>query len=105
MEPTYCYGDLVFVDGRSNPVNHHCWIEIGEEADPHRVVIDLTCDQADGLSELVLSAEYEGLLKQGLKYESKTRLKLDQLPSDRVWHRFIALSDAIDSIEPPRQAV
>jgi hypothetical protein len=97
VDATYCYGDLIFRDSWSKPVNHHCWIEIGDEHDPARMVIDLTCDQADSLSDPVLYDRHDRLLGQGLDYRSKTRLALDDLAKDRVWHRYEALEDAIST--------
>lgn len=96
-DATYCYGDLVFTDSRHRPVLHHCWIEIGSEGDPSRHVIDITCDQAEALDEPVLYQRHDELVRQGLDYRARTRLTLDELPDDRVWHRFLALSDAVDS--------
>jgi len=92
---SYCYGDLTFDNPDLSPVQHHCWLEIGDGDDPSRLVIDLTCDQAEHISEPVLCAPHDKLIAQGLNYVSRSRLKLDQLPSDRVWHRYERLSDAL----------
>ena len=51
VEATYCYGDLIFTTGSSAPVSHHCWVEIGPENDPNRIIIDLTFDEADQLDD------------------------------------------------------
>jgi hypothetical protein len=96
VEATYCYGDLEFADPTRKPVHHHCWIEVGEEDDASRIVIDLTCDQAESVSEPVLSAEHTKLVERGMKYIARTRLSLDEIPLDRVWHRFNVLDDAMD---------
>lgn len=98
VEANYCYGDLIFHDGTSKPVAHHCWVEIGEGIDPTRLVVDLTCDQAESLDQPVLCAPHDNLVKQGMEYQARTRLTLDELPADRVWHRFMALSDAVDCV-------
>lgn len=95
VDSTYCYGDLLFSDKGIAPVSHHCWVEIGDQDDPSRLVIDLTCDQADSIEEPVLCAQYKDLVGQGLVYEARTRLALDRLPEDRVWGRFMVLSDAV----------
>jgi hypothetical protein len=96
VEATYCYGDLIFNDPNRSPVHHHCWVEIGKPDDSSRIVIDLTCDQADSITEPVLSAEYTTLAEQGMDYSARTRLTIDELPHDRVWHRFTVLDDSID---------
>jgi hypothetical protein len=98
VEATYCYGDLLFHNNVAKPVTHHCWIEIGEDSNSKRMVIDLTCDQAESLNGPVLCARYDDLIDHGLNYRSRVRLTLDELPTDRVWHRFLALSDAVDSV-------
>ena len=103
VESTYCYGDLLFPDGHSAPVKHHCWLEVGPHLDSSRLVIDLTCDQADGLDEPVLCAPHDKLRHQGLNYVSHTRSSFGDLPQDRVWHRYEQLIDSIAvSVEQAR---
>jgi hypothetical protein len=100
VKTTYCYGDLLFPGSRSKPVKHHCWLEMGSAGDPSRLVIDLTCDQADDLDEPVLCAPHDKLLAQGLNYVSHTRSDFDDLTQDRVWYRYEQLIDAMaDGIE------
>jgi hypothetical protein len=95
VHSTYCYGDLLFSDEDLTPVKHHCWIEIGDVVDGCRLVIDLTCDQADSIEDQVLCSTHDDLVRQGLRYEARTRLKIKDLPHDRVWDRFMALCDAL----------
>ena len=104
VEATYCYGDLEFLDGLSASVNHHCWIEIGRRDDATRLVIDLTCDQAESLHEPVLCATHDDLVRQGMNYIARTRLSFEDLPADRVWHRYNNLSDAIAETLSPQLA-
>jgi hypothetical protein len=94
VEATYCYGKLSF---ETSPieVDHHCWLEIGDAESADRLVVDLTYDQAEALNGKVLCAAYGSLRRQGIHYSSRTRLMLDELHADRVWHRFLALRDAV----------
>lgn len=98
VEATYCYGDLNFSDLSREAVHHHCWIEIGDSTDASRIVVDLTCDQADSVEKPVLSAEHDSLIKQGMHYLAKSRLSLDELPTDRVCYRFNILDDAVTTV-------
>jgi hypothetical protein len=97
VRATYCYGDLRFVDGVSRPVDHHCWVEIGEVDDPMRLVIDLTCDQAESIDNPVLCARHDRLQDQGLNYVAHNRIEFLDLPRDRVWRRYNQLADAMES--------
>jgi hypothetical protein len=105
VEATYCYGDLLFDDDCSPSVMHHCWVEIGPEDDPTRMVIDLTCDQAENITEPVLCATHQDLISQdGMHYVSHTRSSLHRLNQDRVWHRYENLLDAmIEQVEQDRR--
>jgi len=96
IDATYCYGTLTLEGVRSN-VDHHCWLEIGERTDPARMVIDLTCDQAEGLEDPVLCKRYDELLADGIRYDARSRLNVNELDTDRVWRRFLALQVAMDS--------
>lgn len=96
VAPTYCYGKLS-VEGAGSSVDHHCWLEIGDREDPDRVVIDLTCDQAEGLRQSTLCRRYDELVKEGVRYEARSCLGVDQLYTDRVWKRFKVLQAAVSS--------
>jgi hypothetical protein len=93
VESTYCYGRLNATNPRISSVEHHCWVEIGDESDPFRTVIDLTSDQAVGMEGPVLCGKHADFVADGLSYDSVSRLRLDELPKDRVWRRFMVLSD------------
>ncbi|MFB4310612.1 hypothetical protein [Actinomadura sp. GTD37] len=97
VESTYCYGQLKSTNPAISSVEHHCWVEIGERPDPFRTIIDLTCDQATGMEGPVLCGRHQDLAADGLSYNSVSRLRLDELPKDRVWRRFIVLSDESDT--------
>ncbi len=93
VESTYCYGQLKSTNPAISSVEHHCWVEIGRPSDPFRTIIDLTSDQAAGMEGPVLCGRHRELAADGLSYNSVSRLRLDELPKDRVWRRFIVLND------------
>ncbi|TKK88832.1 hypothetical protein FDA94_12200 [Herbidospora galbida] len=95
VEPTYCFGRLSFDAAGVGDVDHHCWVEIGDGADPRRTVIDLTGDQARGNDVRVITGPHEELRSRGIHYEPTSRLPLDALPTDRVWPRFLVLDDRL----------
>ncbi|MEW9529728.1 hypothetical protein [Microbispora sp. NPDC049125] len=109
LDPTYCYGRLRFDRDDLDDVSHHCWVEIGRPSDPRRLVVDLTGDLAgdraagrqgagdrgDGAAGPVVMGEHHALRSRGVRYEPVSRLRLDELPRDRVWLRFLALDDGL----------
>ncbi|MFD9795536.1 hypothetical protein ACFWXK_31810 [Streptomyces sp. NPDC059070] len=95
IEATYCYGKLSFDNPSISSVDHHCWIEIGPPTEARRVVIDLTCDQADGFEEKVIYRRHDELTRDGIHYEPATRLAVDDLPADRVWSRYTRLEESM----------
>ncbi|WP_328855104.1 hypothetical protein OHB01_07000 [Microbispora hainanensis] len=103
LEPVYCYGRLRVGRDDVEDVSHHCWVEIGPAHDPRRFVIDLTADQSDGVREQVTLGEHRALADRGLRYESAARLRLDELPRDRVWPRFLALADRLRDLDELRR--
>jgi hypothetical protein len=99
VEATYCYGTLTIDRAQKSIVDHHCWLEIGQWEDPQRIVIDLTCDQAEGLESPVLCERHNRLIESGVQYDARSRLSVDELHTDRVWRRFQALRAAVDSVQ------
>lgn len=99
VEATYCYGTLTIDRAQRSIVDHHCWLEIGQCEDPQRIVIDLTCDQAEGLEGPVLCERHDRLIESGVRYEARSRLSVDELHMDRVWRRFQALRAAVDAVQ------
>jgi len=98
IEATYCYGRLETEVAGVSPVDHHCWLEIGSATDPGRLVIDLTCDQAQGLRQTTLCEFHADLSRQGLRYIAFARQRLDELDQDRVWSRYLALRDTVEGV-------
>jgi hypothetical protein len=99
IEATYCYGRLDVNIPCVQPVAHHCWLEIGRQSDPGRLVVDLTCDQATGLGRETLCEKHEDLARQGLRYDALYRHRLDELKQDRVWFRFLELDDSVAEVQ------
>jgi len=95
LDATYCYGSLEIDIPGVPAVRHHCWLEIGEPENPHRLVIDLTSDQAVGLNRDIICEPHDELVAQGMRYVASTRLPHDRLPSDPVWSRLEALLDVV----------
>jgi len=99
IEATYCYGRLdVDIQG-VQPVAHHCWLEVGRQSDPGRLVVDLTCDQATGLGRETLCETHSELATQGFRYDALHRHRLDALTRDRVWFRFLELDDSVAEVQ------
>jgi hypothetical protein len=98
IEAMYCYGKLETDVSGVEPVDHHCWLEIGSPTDPGRLVIDLTCDQAEGLRQATLCEFHGDLSRQGLRYVTHARRRLDELDQDRVWSRYLALRDTVEGV-------
>lgn len=98
IEASYCYGNLETDVPGVEPVDHHCWVEIGPAADPGRLVIDLTCDQASGLGQETLCESHGDLARRGLRYVAFARHRLDELDQDRVWSRFLSLRDTVEGV-------
>ncbi|PZG46565.1 hypothetical protein C1I98_14420 [Spongiactinospora gelatinilytica] len=96
MVPLYCVGSVTFTTGAQPDVPHHCWIEVGDPRDPQRVIIDLTADQAAGSPKPIVFARHSDLIAQGIRYTPLFRQRLDELPANRVWRRFLTLSDLVD---------
>ncbi|HTX82483.1 MAG TPA: hypothetical protein VME44_09910 [Streptosporangiaceae bacterium] len=99
IEATYCYGRLDVDIPGVQPVDHHCWIEVGRQSDPCRLVVDLTCDQAIGLGRETLCETHEDLIGRGLRYGALFRHRLDELKRDRVWFRFLELDDSVAEVQ------
>ncbi|WP_204060139.1 hypothetical protein [Microbispora corallina] len=97
-EPVYCQGRLRFDGDHAEGVSHHCWVEVGRDHDPRRLVLDLTGDQSAGATEPIIVGEHGDLAARGIRYEPAMRLGLDELPRDRVWPRFLALEDRLDAV-------
>ncbi|MEV6414290.1 hypothetical protein [Kribbella sp. NPDC051718] len=89
---SYCYGDVYSaLEPERIEVELHCWIEVGYER--HRLVVDLTGDQAEILRQhQVLYGWHDELASQHhVDYRPRKRLTPRQLKSDRVQARLAIL--------------
>jgi hypothetical protein len=101
IDATYCCGRLSIDGPAPGSIDYHCWLEIGTQDDPGRLIVDLTCDQASGIGQKVLCEEHRSLLVRGIRYEADLRSDPEKLQSDpsgsgqRVWRRYHALVEAV----------
>jgi hypothetical protein len=100
----YCFGDISF-GADKDVAEFHCWVEIGDEASPRRLVIDLTFDQFDQFSRFeklrdrsVLCEYYGDLTDRSIEYKAKSRRSLEELRGDSVWDRYKALDQATSPV-------
>ncbi|MFF0268624.1 hypothetical protein [Kribbella sp. NPDC004536] len=100
----YCFGDIWF-GANKDVAEFHCWVEIGDEASPRRLVIDLTFDQFDQFSRFetlrgrsVLCEYYGDLTNRSIEYKANSRRSLEELPGDSVWDRYEALDQATSPV-------
>ncbi|TDW76136.1 hypothetical protein [Kribbella pratensis] len=100
----YCFGDVRFGADKEIAA-FHCWVEIGDEASPRRLVIDLTFDQFDQFSRFeklsnrpVLCEYYGDLTNWSIEYKANSRRSLEELRGDSVWDRYTALDQATSPV-------
>lgn len=94
----YCYGDLTFVDPSVSSIRRHCWLEIPlSKRQRNSIIIDVTVDQAEGFGERVLIEKRSELQKRGIIYKARITKKLEELPLDSVWNRYLVLADSVDT--------
>lgn len=100
----YCFGDIWFGSDK-DVAEFHCWVEIGDEASPRRLVIDLTFDQFDQFSRFetlrdssVLCEYYGDLTDRSIEYKANSRRSLEELRGDSVWDRYKALDQATSPV-------
>lgn len=111
IDAAYCCGRLSTDGPAAGSIDYHCWLEIGASNDAGRLIVDLTCDQAEGLGEKVLCEQFRTLLQRGIRYQADWRSDPEKLQSDptgsgqRVWRRYHELVETIgrpgESLEEP----
>ncbi|MGW6275869.1 hypothetical protein [Kribbella sp. NPDC055071] len=88
----YCVGDVYFTAGERSVEKFHCWVEIGDESSPERLVIDLTSDQFKAFNgESLVCEEHGRLISRSIEYRASSRRAFKQLRGDSVWGRFKVL--------------
>lgn len=85
----YCYGDVRAVRESSENLLDHCWLEIGDSADPGRIVVDFTCDQSPtfGGLDVLCSSHSSVRTRYGMSYETSLRLSPEEFDTDEVQDR------------------
>jgi hypothetical protein len=102
IRATYCYGDVRSTTGLEVLVDH-CWLEVGEESDSKRLIVDLTCDQVNHFKDQqVLCESYEDLADRwAVDYRCKARMTPEQLDGDPVQDRLDELVKAVGAARSP----
>jgi hypothetical protein len=99
MPSTFCQGSLVFDDQQAESVLDHCWLEISGSAG-EELILDLTCDQAQGFDRPIVFHEKTQLDRQRVRYILHDRLSISDLPDSPVWTRYEALCRNLGSPSP-----
>jgi hypothetical protein len=86
IRSTFCVGALTFDDDQVEDLPHHCWLEIRAESED--LVLDLTCDQAQGFDQEILFDSKSDLDRAHIYYSSRSRVNISDLPNDPVWPRY-----------------
>jgi hypothetical protein len=99
MSSTFCEGSLIFSNNQAENVLDHCWLELnglaGEE-----LVLDLTCDQAQGFDRAIVLDAKTHLDRQGVRYIRRDWLSTSDLPNSPVWPRYQTLRRKLGSPSP-----
>jgi hypothetical protein len=90
LPSTFCQGSLVFNDQRAENVLDHCWLELNGSAG-EELILDLTCDQAEGFDRPIVLHAKTHLDRQRVRYIPYDRLNISDLPDSPVWTRYEAL--------------
>lgn len=98
MSSTFCEGSLLFDDQQAEDVLNHCWLELNGSAD-EELVLDLTCDQAQGFDRPIVLDAKTHLDRQGVRYIRRDWLGTSDLPNSPVWARYQTLLRKLGS--PP----
>lgn len=86
----FCRGSLIFSDQQAESVLDHCWLEINCSAGVE-LILDLTCDQAQGFDRPIVFHAKTDLDRQGVRYIPHDRLSISDLPGSPVWPRYQSL--------------
>jgi len=84
---TFCQGSLLFDEEESENLCDHCWLEI-DGAPGEALILDLTCDQAQGFDRQIVFDSKTKLAREGVHYISHERVSIFDLPSNPVWPRY-----------------
>ena len=99
MSSTFCEGSLIFDDQQAESVLDHCWLELNG-SDGEELILDLTCDQAQGFDRPIVLDAKTHLDRQGVHYDPRERLDTSDLPNSPVWPRYQTLLRKLESPPP-----
>jgi hypothetical protein len=99
MSSTFCEGSLIFDDQQAENVLDHCWLEL-KGSDGEELILDLTCDQAQGFDSPIVFQAKADLDRQGVRYIARDRLNISDLPDSPVWPRYQTLLCNLDRPSP-----
>lgn len=94
---TFCQGSLIFNDQHAESVLDHCWLELNGSAG-EELILDLTCDQAQGFERRIVFHPKTHLDRQGVRYIPRDWLSISDLPESPVWSRYQTLLRNLDSL-------
>jgi hypothetical protein len=89
----------MFDDEQAESVLDHCWLELNG-SDGEELILDLTCDQAQGFNRPIIFHAKTDLDRQGVRYIPRDRLSISDLPDSPVWPRYQTLLRNLDSRSP-----
>jgi hypothetical protein len=84
---TFCRGSLIFSEDVVEDILNHCWLEIPANSGKE-LVLDLTCDQAQGFDRQIIFDSRADLDQQHVHYTPYERVEISDLPSNPVWPRY-----------------
>src|SRR4029434_8370424 len=99
MSSTFCEGSLIFDDKQAEDVVDDCWLELSG-SDGEELILDLTCDQAQGFNRPIVLDAKTYLDHQRVHYVSRERLSRSDLPNSPVWPRYQTLLRKLGSSSP-----
>ena len=95
----FCEGSLIFDGQQAEDVLDHCWLELNG-SDGEELILDLTCDQAQGFDRSIVLDARTYLDREGVRYIPRDRLSISDLPDSPVWPRYQTLLRNLNSPEP-----
>ena len=87
---TFCRGSLILCEQPAEDLLDHCWLEMTAESD-EELVLDLTCDQAQGFDRQIVFDSSADLDQEHIHYIPRERLDVSDLPNKPVWPRYLKL--------------
>jgi hypothetical protein len=87
IRSTFCRGSLIFSEHTAEDLVDHCWLEITAESGED-LVLDLTCDQAQGFERQIVFDLRADLDQENVHYIPRERVDISDLPNNPVWPRY-----------------